>query len=87
MPNSGSKQAYVQGFDCEYISFKIDVNVFERMYIAEYIYEGVVETSYKKITRADTNRDVHSRHNIGEEDSSQTYPAMYESAGKCRTNI
>ena len=31
MPNSWSKQAYVQGFDCETISFKKFVNMFERM--------------------------------------------------------
>ena len=31
MPNSWSKQAYVQGFDCESISFKKSVNMFERI--------------------------------------------------------
>ena len=31
MPNSWSKQAYVQGFDCETISFKKAVNMFEHM--------------------------------------------------------
>ena len=31
MPNSWSKQAYIQGFDCETICFKKDVNMFERM--------------------------------------------------------
>ena len=31
------------------------INMFERMEILEYIYEGVVELSYKKSTRADTN--------------------------------
>ena len=38
MPNSCSEQAYVQGFDCEYISFKEAVNMFEQMEIAESIY-------------------------------------------------
>ena len=52
MPNSWSKQAYVQGFDCEYISKKI-FNMFERMEIAEYIYEGLVESYYKNPTRED----------------------------------
>ena len=28
MPNSWSKQAYVQGFDCEFITFKKAVNMF-----------------------------------------------------------
>ena len=49
MPNSWSKQAYVQGFDCEYISFKKAVNMFEQMDIAEYIYEDVAEPSYKNL--------------------------------------
>ena len=46
MPNSWYRQAYVQGFDCECITFKKSVNMFERMEIAESIYEGVVEHSY-----------------------------------------
>ena len=31
IPNRQSKQAYVQGFDFEYISFKEAVNMFENM--------------------------------------------------------
>ena len=46
MSNSWSKHAYVQGFDFESITFKRVVNMFERMEIAESIYEGVVEPSY-----------------------------------------
>ena len=46
MPNSCSKQAYVQGFDCETIYLLKAVNMFERMEIAEDIYEGVVTPSY-----------------------------------------
>ena len=42
MPNSWSKQAYVQGLDCETISFNKAANVFEHMGITESIYEGVV---------------------------------------------
>ena len=42
MYNSWYKQVYVQGFDCESILFKKDVNMFEQMDIAESIYEGVV---------------------------------------------
>ena len=49
MTNIWSKQADVQVFDCESIMFKSDVNIFERMGIAEYIYEGVVEPSYKNL--------------------------------------
>ena len=49
MPNSWIKQAYVQGFYWKSITFKTSVNVFDRMEIAESIYEGVVEPSYKKL--------------------------------------
>ena len=45
-PNSWYKQTYVQGFDFESISFKMSVNIFECMEIAESIYEGVVTPSY-----------------------------------------
>ena len=46
MPNSWSKQSYIQGFDCKSITFKNDVNIFEHMKIAESMYEGVVEPSH-----------------------------------------
>ena len=46
MSTSWSKQAYVQSFDCETISLKKAVNIFECMEIAESIYEGVVTHSY-----------------------------------------
>ena len=42
MPNIWFKQAYVQGFDCESITLKKYVNMFERMGNSEYIYKGVV---------------------------------------------
>ena len=48
MLNILSKQVYVQGFYCKYITKKT-VNMFERMGITEYIYEGVVEHFYKKL--------------------------------------
>ena len=69
-PNSWSKQDCVQGFDCDYINLKKAVNMFERMEIADSIYEGVVEPSYKKPARADTNRSGHRRKNRGEAASS-----------------
>ena len=50
MPNSWSKQAYAQGFDCEYITLKRAVIMFESMEIYESIYEVVVEPSHKKTT-------------------------------------
>ena len=49
IPNIWYKQAHVKVFDCNYIYFKNAVNMFERMEIAESIYEGVVTTSYKKL--------------------------------------
>ena len=52
---------YVQGFDFESITFKEYVNIFEGMKVAESIYKGVVELSYKKPTGADAKRAVHSR--------------------------
>ena len=45
MPNIWSRQVYVQGLDCESITLKY-VNMFERMKIAESIYDDVVEPSY-----------------------------------------
>ena len=84
MPNSWSKQAYVQGFDFESITFKKAVNMFEHMEIAESIYEGVVELSYKKPPRAYSNRAGHSRKKIGEVALSWTRPKKSESAGKRR---
>ena len=35
--NSWSKQAFVQGFYCEYISFKKPINTFDQIDISEYI--------------------------------------------------
>ena len=84
MPNSWSKQAYVQGFDYESITFKKSVNMFEQMEIAESIYEGVSEPSYKKTTRTDTTRASHSRQKRGESASSHTYYEMSESTDKRR---
>ena len=49
MHNIWYRHAYVQGFDCESITFKKAVNMLERMEIDESIYEGVVETSYKNL--------------------------------------
>ena len=80
MPNSWSKQSYVQGFDCGYIAFKKSVDMFERIYIEEYIYEGVVEALYTQYNRSDDIRAGHSRKNIEEDASSHTYSAMSENA-------
>ena len=58
--------------------------MFERMEISESIYEGVVEPSYKKPTRAYTNLSCHSRQKIIESAYSWTLPEKGESAGKRR---
>ena len=42
------------------------------MEISESIYEGVVEPSYKKLTREDANHFGHSKQNRGEAASSWT---------------
>ena len=81
MPNSWSKQAYVQGFDGETISFLKAVNMFERMEITD-IYEGVVSPSYKKIVWSESNHTGLSRNKIVEAILSNTPPAKDESARK-----
>ena len=48
MPNSWCKQASVLRFYCESTLILKYVNMFQRMEIAESIYEGVVTPSYKK---------------------------------------
>ena len=58
--------------------------MFERMEITESIYEGVVETYYKKPTQADANRSGQSRKKRGEDSSSWNFPEKVESAGKRR---
>ena len=39
-----SGQIYVQGFDFQSVTFKQAINMFERIDIAENIYDSVVET-------------------------------------------
>ena len=78
MPNRRSKQAYVQGFYCESITFKKAVDRFEHVEIAESIYEGVVEPSYKKPTREDANLSCHSRNKITANSLSNNHPEMGE---------
>ena len=80
MHNIWNRQAYMQGFDCETINKK-SINMFERMLIAEYIYEVVIETS-KQSTREDSNRAGISRKTRGEAASSTTYSEMNKSSFK-----
>ena len=58
--------------------------MFERVEISEYIYEGVVEPSYKKTIRADTNCADHSRQKRGESTLSWNRPEKGEIADKRR---
>ena len=54
MTSSWSSQSYVQGFDCNSISFKNSVELFERTEISEITYEGVVTPFYKKLLGQNT---------------------------------
>ena len=58
--------------------------MFEHMEITEFVYEGVLEPSYKKPTQAGSNRVGHIRNKIGESALSNTHPATGESTGKCQ---
>ena len=80
MSNIWYRQAYVQGFDCESITFKKAVIIFERMGISESIYKGVVEPFYKKPNRTDANHISHSSQNRGESPSSWNIHEKYESS-------
>ena len=46
MPDIFSKQAYVQGFDCEAVSFKRAADIFDYMEMSESVNEDVVPPSY-----------------------------------------
>ena len=84
MPNSWSKISYVQGFDCESIILKKAVNTFERMEIAESIYERVVTTFYNIFNWVNVNHTGHRRQKRGESDLSKKRPEKGESSGKRR---
>ena len=58
--------------------------MFEFMEKEEFIYNGVVEPSYKKSTRADLNRAGHSSKMRGEFSLSNTYSETSESYVKHR---
>ena len=87
MPNGWSSQAYVQGFDCDYITKK-DLNIFERMEVAGSIYEVVEEPYYKtKSNIVDYNLAVHSSKMRGESVSSKKSSETSTSARKCRKGM
>ena len=82
IPNGWGKQVYVYGFDCENITFKRTVNMFECIYIAEIVYEGVVEPYEKNYIRAADKRAGNSRKIREEAASSKTYSNMGKHADK-----
>ena len=49
MLNGWSKEAYMKGFYCEYITLQKVVSMFEHIENLESIYEGVIEIAYKSI--------------------------------------
>ena len=84
MRNIWIKQAYLQGFDCKYINFNKSVNMFERMKILEYIYEGSIDPDYKKSTREDVTRAGHIRKKIRASAFPHNYSEMSERYGNPR---
>ena len=64
IPNVWGKQAYLQGWDFKGGSYKDTCNMFERMDIADQVYEG--GTPYKNNHRVEANRAIHERkHKLG----------------------
>ena len=52
MYNDWGKKYLIQGLDFEAVPFKKSINMFERMDIVEYIYEGVTEPNTKELNRS-----------------------------------
>ena len=72
VPNGWTKQAYLQGWEFEGKSYKDTCNFFERMEIAEQVYEGV--TPSKTTTREEADCVSHGRRHKGGEAASPTNP-------------
>ena len=53
IPNVRGEQYLLQGFYSELFTFNKLINIFEHVEIVDSVYEGVVEPSIKKLTRAD----------------------------------
>ena len=58
--------------------------MFERIYMTVYIYDGVVEPSYKQYSESDATRASHISKKRGEAASSHNYSAMSYRSGKLR---
>ena len=63
MPNERAKQSDLQGWYFELNTYKETCTMFERMEVAEKVYEG--GTPYKTQTRAEANRHGHVRKQKG----------------------
>ena len=61
IPNGWCNQYFLPGFYFQAFHIKKTINMFEHMYIVEYIYEVLAEPSNKKLSRADTNHSSHYR--------------------------
>ena len=61
MPNSWYKRAIFRNIIAGLFRLKKSMNMFERMIIAEIIYEGVVKSSYLKTAPAEANHTRLSR--------------------------
>ena len=73
---------YVQEFDCEYISLKKSVHMFEHMEIIKIIFGCVVTPSYLKNTQPKSNRTGAISKKRGESAFSNTHPMTDGGAGK-----
>ena len=82
VPNGWEKQAYVKGLDFKMKRYKATCKLFERMEIAEKIYEG--RNTPKTPTREDSNRASLDRKKKLGEAASPNNPKMGHS-GKCKT--
>ena len=71
----------------ESILLQNPVNMFEHMYISEYIYEVVVEPSYKQSTRKYATHDYHIRKKRGEDASSHNLSTMSEIAASAEKDM
>ena len=84
MHNVWSKQAYLKGFFSKFPT-KRQINIFERMDIAESIYEGLSENFLKIADWPDPNRDDIRRKQIGETAFSKENLEKCGRSGKWKT--
>ena len=83
MPNGCIKKAYMQGFYCNIINFKILLTCLNAWKFCKY-YMKLLWNLIIKTTGVDYNCVDHRRQNIVEVDSSNIYSSMGKHASKCR---